>query len=272
MFLAFYSKLVDFSPRFQKSTKRFLYQFMALYDRGEDWKFMNYGFSNTDHESVPPELNPADESNRCSIQLYHHLAEAVAMGGQRVLEIGCGRGGGADYIKRYLGVKSIVGLDYSENGVALCKKTYPVGGLDFLTGDAEALPFADHSFDVIINIESSHCYSNMDNFLSEVRRVLRPGGYFLFADFRDNECLRLLQEQLERSGLIRRKKTDITANVIAALEADHSQKLGFIRKRAPRLFTRVFVEFAGCMGTRVYKRFKTRRSAYLSLILQKPAA
>jgi SAM-dependent methyltransferase len=272
MIFAFYSKLVNLSPRFKKSSKRFLYQFMAQYYQGDDWKFMNYGFINTDHEFQPPELDSADESNRCSIQLYHHLAEAVTLDGQRVLEIGCGRGGGADYIRRYSRVKTMVGLDYSESAAALCRKTYPAPGLVFLSGDAEALPFGNQSFDVILNVESSHCYSHMKKFLGEVRRVLRPGGYFLFADFRDREHLDLLQEQLQSSGMIQLKKTNITANVIAALEADHSAKLGLIRREAPRLLLKLFYEFAGLVGTRVYKRFKEGKAAYLSLVFQKPAA
>ena len=272
MISAFYSKLVNLSPGFKKSSKRLLYQFMAQYYQGEDWKFMNYGFTNTDHEFQPPELDSADESNRCSIQLYHHLAEAVILDGQRVLEIGCGRGGGADYVKRYLKVKTLVGLDYSESAVTLCRKTYPVEGLAFVTGDAEALPFGNQSFDVILNVESSHCYGNMDKFLSEVRRVLRPGGYFLFADFRDSEHLGFLQGQLQSSGMIRLKQTDITPNVVAAMEAEHNQKLGLIQREAPRLLSKLFLEFAGCKGTRVYKRFKTGKSAYLSLVFQKPGA
>ncbi len=272
MFFAFYSKLVNLSPRFKKSSKRLLYQFMAQYYQGDDWKFMNYGFSNTDHEFQPPELDSADESNRCSIQLYHHLAEAVILNGRRVLEIGCGRGGGADYVKRYLSVKSMVGLDYSESAMALCRKTYPVEGLAFVTGDAEDLPFGNQSFDVIMNVESSHCYNNMEKFLSEVERVLRPGGYFLFADFRDKEHLSILQEQLQGSGMIQLKQTNITPNVIAALEADHNQKLGLIQREAPRLLSKLFHEFAGLVGTRVYKRLKTGKTAYLSLVFQKPAA
>jgi len=272
MIFGFYAKLVNLSPRFQKSTKRLLYQFMAWYYKGQDWKFMNYGFTNTDHEFNPPELDSADEYNRCSIQLYHHLAQTVPLDGLRVLEVGCGRGGGADYVKRYLGAKTMVGLDFSERTVSLCRKMYPVEGLTFVTGDAEALPFDDHSFDVIMNIESSHCYSNMEDFLSEVRRVLRPSGYFLFADFRDNEFLELLQKQIEGSGMIPLKQADITPNVIAALDANHSQKLGFIQERAPRPFTKVFLEFAGCRGTRVYNRFKTGKSTYLSHLLQKPPA
>ena len=49
-------------------------------------------------------------------------------------------------------------------------------------GDAEHLPFDDESFDVVTNLESSHTYPDLRAFLGEVRRVLRPGGWFLHTD------------------------------------------------------------------------------------------
>jgi SAM-dependent methyltransferase len=49
-------------------------------------------------------------------------------------------------------------------------------------GDAEALPFDDGSFDAVINVESSHNYPDLAKFLSEVARVLRPGGHFSHVD------------------------------------------------------------------------------------------
>ena len=41
-------------------------------------------------------------------------------------------------------------------------------------GDAESLPFADRSFDAVINVEASHAYPHFPRFLAEVARVLRP--------------------------------------------------------------------------------------------------
>ena len=60
-------------------------------------------------------------------------------------------------------------------------------GLDFVHGDAENLPFPDESFDAVINVEASHIYPHFDRFLSEVKRVLRPGGHFLHVDFRNRD-------------------------------------------------------------------------------------
>jgi len=37
--------------------------------------------------------------------------------------------------------------------------------------------------DLIVNIESAHCYPDFVGFMKEVDRVLNPGGHFMFADF-----------------------------------------------------------------------------------------
>ena len=56
-----------------------------------------------------------------------------------------------------------------------------------MQGDAQNLPFPDESFDAVINVEASHIYPNFERFLGEVARVLRPGGHFLYADFRNRD-------------------------------------------------------------------------------------
>ena len=58
-----------------------------------------------------------------------------------------------------------------------------------MQGDAQNLPFPDESFDAVINVEASHIYPNFERFLGEVARVLRPGGHFLYADFRNRDGL-----------------------------------------------------------------------------------
>ena len=57
--------------------------------------------------------------------------------------------------------------------------------MTFQQGDAENLPFDAEQFDVVLNVESSHTYPQMEKFLSEAHRVVQPGGHFLFADIRE---------------------------------------------------------------------------------------
>ena len=161
------------------------------------------------------------------------------------------------------------GIDFSKKAIEFCRKYYSVDGLSFLQGDAENLPLADRSVDVIINLESSHCYGSMTRFLSEVYRVLRPDGYFLFSDHRDQDKLSMLREQLKDSGLRLVKETDITLNVVKALDLDNDRKQRMIAQKCPRVLRREAEEFAAMKGTRAYRTFKSGYSRYLSFVLQK---
>ncbi|MBN2007406.1 MAG: class I SAM-dependent methyltransferase [Anaerolineae bacterium] len=269
MIPALYAKLCRMSPRFNTFSRRLMYQFMARHYQKSDWTFMNFGYAHLTDEDAVPDLNAHDEDNRFCIQLYHHVAGAVNLTGLKVLEIGSGRGGGSAYIKRYLQPRTMIGMDFSQNAVMLCRKTYAVEGLTFLPGNAENLPFDDQSFDAVVNVESSHCYGVMEHFLAEVRRVLRVGGHFLFADFRDRERLPELETQLLGTGMQICRKRDITPNVVGALDQDHARKLAQIRQGSPQLLAGLLEQFAGIKGTRIYERFKNRLSIYQSFVLQK---
>jgi ubiquinone/menaquinone biosynthesis C-methylase UbiE len=263
-----YSNMCDAYPKFRKTTRKQMYQFMAKYYQKRDWSFMNYGYAPEDVTEVPT-LQRDDEINRYCIQLYHHVTNAVELRGLKVLEVGSGRGGGADYIKRYLGPAHMIGVDFSDKAVNLCRQHYHVEGLSFMPGDAEHLPFDDDSFDAVVNVESSHCYGSMAAFLSQVRRVLKPGGHFLFADFRPREQLNELDVQLESSGMRHIKQKDITPNVIEALDADHERRVAHIRRGAPKFLVKLLQEFAGTKGAGIYKKFQTGATVYKSFVLQK---
>lgn len=151
---------------------------------GDDMQFFNWSY-----EEDPPmavALGAADEPYRYPIQLYHAtVIQGDGLAGKRVLEVGCGHGGGASYLTRTLKPASYLGLDMNAAGIRFCRQRHQnVPKLDFVRGNAEDLPFDAASFDVVINVESSHCYPRFDRFLNEVSRVLRPDGVLLYTDFR----------------------------------------------------------------------------------------
>ena len=268
MLARYYTKLCDLFPGFRKSSRKQMYQLMAFGYQKQDWTFMNYGYV-PDGNSSKLVLHPDDEINRTCIQLYHHMASALNLRGLKLLEVGSGRGGGADYIKRYLDPVCVVGMDYSDKAVNLCRENYTAKGLSFEHGDAENLPFNDKSFDVILNVESSHCYGSMPDFLAEVKRVLKPGGYFMFADFRNREQLAELEEQLEQSGLRRVAYENITPNVIKALDADHGRRFAHIQRGVPKFLHSLLREFAGNKDTWIYNGFHTGKIVYQNYLFQK---
>jgi len=241
------------------------YDFLAAKNTEAGWTFMNYGFAPLDPGGRPLTLLDGDEPDRLCIQLYQHVAGAVDLRGLEVLEVGCGRGGGSRSIFQYLGPRSVVGVDFSANAVALCRR-HRSPGLAFAAGDAEALPFAAASFDAVVNVESSHCYPSMERFLREVHRVLRPDGHFLFADLRGREGVEPLREALRAAGLEVLVAQVITENVLAAMEQDSARKLALIRAKASWPLRGPFLHFAGLKGTSVYEALRSGRAEYVSFV------
>ncbi|AAY92267.1 SAM-dependent methyltransferase [Pseudomonas protegens] len=142
--------------------------------------FLNYGYLAQDSDF--DWINDADLEQKCSVNLIRTLLGDSDLRGKKVLEIGSGRGGNCSYLARYTGAASVTGLDFCPAHIELCNRVHALPGLSFVGGDAMALPFADNEFDVVINIESSHCYPDLNTFGAEVQRVLKQDGRFFYAD------------------------------------------------------------------------------------------
>jgi SAM-dependent methyltransferase len=98
--------------------------------------------------------------------------EAVMQARPRsVLDAGCGPGWASERIRDELGA-SVVAIDQSERMVELSRAR----GVDARVGDAQALPFADGSFDAALAAWMLYHVPDLDRALAELARVLRPGG------------------------------------------------------------------------------------------------
>jgi ubiquinone/menaquinone biosynthesis C-methylase UbiE len=93
---------------------------------------------------------------------------------QKVLEIGCGDGSGAFFLKKR-GAKEVVGTDLEGPELDAAKKQRKVRGVSFNPFDGQQLDSADSAFDVVIDF---HLAAAMNpELLEEIRRVLKPEGY-----------------------------------------------------------------------------------------------
>ncbi|WP_454085409.1 class I SAM-dependent methyltransferase [Georgenia sp. Marseille-Q6866] len=242
---------------------RALYEVLGARVRRPEWAFMNYGYAPLDGEE-PLALEPADEPDRMCIQLYDHVTRDADLRGADVLEVGCGRGGGSSFLARYRAPRTTTGVDLSRAAVALCRRHRHAPGLTFVQGDALDLPFPDESFDVVVNVESSHCYPSVEAFLAEAYRVLRPGGSLLFADFRGREEMVELQATLRDGPLEVVELHDITANACAALELDDDRRRALLDAWIPRPVHRPFERFAAVKGSSTHARFRSGENRYTS--------
>ena len=253
----------------RKAIWKFWYPFLTRRLQGEEVIFLNYAF-----ETAPPmgiALSPADKPNRACVQLYHHVGAQVNFQGKNVLEVSCGHGGGASYLTRTLKPAKYTALDLNPVGIAFCKKRHQVEGLEFVQGDAQNLPFPDNSFDALVNVEASHCYPDFPRFLSEVARVLKPGGYFLYADFRFSDGIEKWDEALKNAPLKFQQGRDISAEVLRGMDCNSERSVALLDKKLPKFLHELGRDFAGVKDSRVYNALLHDGLFYRSYCFQKPS-
>jgi SAM-dependent methyltransferase len=269
MLLADFVEFAHRTARGKRLLWRTWYQFLALRYPDQRWTFMNYGYRAPDGAGAQPPLalEPADEDNRSCIQLYALVARGAPVAGRDLLEVGCGRGGGADYVARKLEPRRVVAVDLSPRAVALCRRRFVHPRLSFQVGDAERLPFGSASFDVVLNVESSHCYGRFESFLGEVRRVLRPGGHFLYADFRPRAETDGWRASLVAAGFAIVAERDVRPGVVAALDADDGEKRDLIARLIDRPLAGIFGQFAALHGSELNAALRSGELGYRAFVL-----
>jgi ubiquinone/menaquinone biosynthesis C-methylase UbiE len=105
--------------------------------------------------------------------------------GQRVLEVGCGRGVGTEIIFKQFGAREVYAFDLDPEMVAEARRrlaAYPPDCLQLSVGDAAAIEAEDDSFDAVFDFGIIHHVPDWQRAVAEIRRVLRPGGRFFFEE------------------------------------------------------------------------------------------
>jgi SAM-dependent methyltransferase len=260
--------------RVRRWVVRRLYNHLARAYPLREWTTMNYGYAVLPGEAPLAAAVPADAAERNGLKLYARVAgsgrRGAALGGLDVLEVGSGRGGGAAFVAAAMGPRRMTGLDVAAASAALAATQH--GGspnLSFIEGDAENLALADASFDIVLNIESAHCYASVPRFLAEAARVLRPGGELLFAGFasRRGGAYDRLAAALGSGPLALDRLDDITANIVASLRLDEARKRELIG-RAVRVPFRSFATGAYAMeGTAMRRALEAGETAYVAAVL-----
>jgi ubiquinone/menaquinone biosynthesis C-methylase UbiE len=129
--------------------------------------------------------NPA----RSALQRYYEAPLLEHLGGrldgQRVLEVGCGRGVGTHLIFERFGAHHVMAFDLDPDMVSQAQRyltPYLPDRLILTVADVTAIPANDASFDAVMDFGIIHHVPDWQAAVAEIRRVLRPGGRFFFEE------------------------------------------------------------------------------------------
>jgi arsenite methyltransferase len=135
----------------------------------------------------PDELADVPES---AVESFAGVANPWTMGGlapgERVLDLGCGAGTDTLVAAQMVGAGGrVTGIDMTPEMLAKARAAAAemgVTNVEFVEGEAERLPFADASFDVVISNGVIDLVPDKDAVFAELYRVLAPGGRMQIAD------------------------------------------------------------------------------------------
>ncbi len=97
-----------------------------------------------------------------------------------VLDVGCGSGWAARLMAEQAGAGHVIGIDVSDEMVRVAREqSSSVANVEFQVASAEKLPFPDNTFTHAFSMESLYYYADIGKAVSEIGRVLKPGGLFV---------------------------------------------------------------------------------------------
>lgn len=113
------------------------------------------------------------------IHLKAYQEAASLADGKVVLDLGCNNGYGTDLLRARS--RQVIGVDVSRRALQEAQLRYGTEALPFVLVDGTHLPLAEARFDLVVSFQVIEHINDYDAYLSEIKRVLAPGGVALFA-------------------------------------------------------------------------------------------
>lgn len=249
----------DEHSRDVRSSTFWLYFYTLLHKLhiGKQIGIMNWGYANAleSHIFTPEQFR---------VNMYHKVTEGLKKC-QALLEVGCGNSHGLNMISNL--ADKTYGIDLCEENIKYGKQHFQQ--LILNVDDAITLKTcSSEAFDVVVNVESSHCYPEIEKFYDNVYRVLKPGGTFCYTDFASTDFWVKFPHLVSKFKITHEE--DITKNVMVSSSLIHSYyKVKFRPFSYIPGLRCIFESFSNSPSSETYKQFSSGEYKYMMFKLVK---
>jgi ubiquinone/menaquinone biosynthesis C-methylase UbiE len=157
-----------------------------------------------------------------------YLAPLEIRAGDKVLETSIGTGANFRLLRQDI---QRFGLDLSSDMLAACRDNFGRWGYAaaLVKGNAEALPFADESFDVVFHVGGINFFNDRAKAIAEMIRVAKPGSLLLIADETEKHVKGVYEAVPVERGYFQGRQGDVAAPVDLVPSAMQDVRLKLLR-------------------------------------------
>lgn len=182
--------------------------------------FINYGYWKNIELSDDAELTVSQRIDS-AMELYKLTAKYLnILPGDKVLEVGSGRGIGAMYINQEYDMAELTGIDFTPaqviraNSILHASTLAGSDKINFQIGDAQKTSFENHYFDKVYSVEAIQHLSDVTQYATEMRRIIKPGGRIAISTYLHNEGNHSSQARKLLPLIDQHLENELTANQI----------------------------------------------------------
>lgn len=250
------------------------YEVLYRFSPVRNHRFFNGGYLPLAADMVPCPSIAGEEPNA---MMYHLLLRTMVADldprPARIVDVGCGQGGGLAYAHCLFPAARLAGTDRNGTVTRLARRNLSaVPGCTFVKGGGDMIAFQDASFDFVLSV-GAPTYFGLTQFVAEAARVCEPGGIIAFSGGYRQGDHSVIEAELRAaagaSGLRFVRYADITPHTFAALEDDIPRRIEKL-KRVPWPFRAYGWKWADMPGSAEYQEYATGKRADFAAVLTKP--
>ncbi|XP_009978573.1 PREDICTED: putative methyltransferase DDB_G0268948 [Tauraco erythrolophus] len=208
--------------------------------------------------------------------IFTYLQEKKRSSAELVVDVGCGSGQGTRFLAEHF--KKVVGTDISEAQIQEARDAPSLPNVSYLVCPAEELPFEDASVDILASFTAAHWF-DIEKFMREAKRVLKPGGcvvlstYTIDTNLRYGNCSEKLTKIYRESWDLLSKYSHDRVKLVLDDYKEIFEALPFPdKKRFTDIYDKIPMTVAGVIGflesTSPYQIFKKNDPEAAKSLLQ----